>query len=161
LDDRPRHWIADLAAEGPVLYDDVGAIIGLAGTCGTVGGADTSAGPAVVVPANTPLAAVLQSAEILEALLDGAAGLVVVDDDGRPVGVVPTVRIQRELGREMAAPHEMGDAQPLGQRHVLPPPIRIQCGVCRRTNEFTRLRQAATQRCQHGDHDFVASYQAG
>ena len=150
MTDDARRPIADFAAapDAPfqVLLDDDGGPAGLVGPDGP--------GPAVVVAADTPLAVVLHARSVLEALLDGAGGVVLVDPAGRPVGVVAAGRLRAELTRDLAEPYELGDDQPLGLRHALPPPVRIPCDVCGRTNVFDRFQQTVTYRCQHGDHDF-------
>lgn len=133
-----------------VLIDEQGEPVGLVGPDGP--------GPAVVVPGDTSLFRLLYCEDVLESLLDGAPGLVVVDTGGRPAGVVPVEAVQAELAAEMAAPHELGDSELPGVRTSLPPPIRLRCGVCQRTNRFARFRHTQTYRCQYGGHDFVPSY---
>ncbi|WP_031072984.1 CBS domain-containing protein [Streptomyces sp. NRRL S-118] len=133
-----------------VLVDEEGEPVGLVGPDGP--------GPAVVLPAHTPVTDVLYSEEILDSLLDGAVGLVLVDADGRPAGVVPVEAIRTELAAEMAAPHRMGDSDLTGRRTAFPPLVRLRCGVCRQTNRFGRFRHTKTYRCQYGAHDFVATY---
>jgi hypothetical protein len=133
-----------------VLLDGQGAPSGLVGPDGP--------GPAVVVPADTPIVAVLHSAEVLEALLDGVAALVVVGDGPGPLGVVSAAALRSRLALEMAAPHRLGDADAYGRRTRLPPPIRIRCAECGGTNVFARISQSRTARCTHGDHDFVPDH---
>ncbi|MFG3288145.1 hypothetical protein ACGF3G_04975 [Streptomyces sp. NPDC048179] len=133
-----------------VLVDDQGEPVGLAGPDGP--------GPAVALPGDTALTTALYCEEVLEILLDGAAGLVVVDSAGQLAGVVPIEAVRLELAAEMAAPHELGDSDLPGRRTGLPPPIRLRCDVCQQTNRFVRFRHTETYRCQYGGHDFVPAY---
>ncbi|GGP15466.1 hypothetical protein LDL08_25380 [Nonomuraea glycinis] len=152
-----------LDGAGATVLDRAGftVLLGVDGEpAGLAGGGER--GPACVVEADTPLGDVLDSADLLHALVSGTPGLVIVR--GRDVvGVVGAEAIKAEIVRDTAsrlvAGRQLGDAQPHGRR-ATPPPSRIQCKTCGATNTFHRFSQAATYTCQHGDHDFVPYWSA-
>ncbi|WP_433510104.1 hypothetical protein ACQP2T_40340 [Nonomuraea sp. CA-143628] len=119
-------------------------------------------GPACVVEANTPFGEVLDSADLLHALVSGTPGLVIVRGKD-VVGVVSAEAIKAEIVRDtdsrLVSGRQLGDAQPYGRR-AAPGPSRIQCKTCGATNTFRRFSQAAAYTCQHGDHDFVPYWSA-
>lgn len=129
-----------------VLVDSAGATAGLVGHGGP--------GPAVVVPAEAPVPSVLACEDVLDALLDGVDGLVLIDDDARPLGVVPMEAIRTELAASLADPHTLAPGDLTGRTRGLPPPVRILCLTCGVANEFRRFRQHATYECRNG-HEFV------
>ncbi|MEO3876189.1 hypothetical protein ABGB18_46115 [Nonomuraea sp. B12E4] len=133
-----------------VLIDADGRTAGLVGSAGP--------GPAVAVPADTPLSAVLDLEEVLDALLGGADALVLTDSQDRPVGVVPAAAVRDELARSLADPHELGPGEGLASPRPLAPPLRIRCGVCGEVNGFVRFRQTETYLCVSEGHDFVPFY---
>ncbi|MEV0352217.1 hypothetical protein AB0H88_41180 [Nonomuraea sp. NPDC050680] len=134
-----------------VLVDAQGRTAGLVGPAGP--------GPAIAIPADTPLAVVLSSEEVLDALLAGADALVLIDPGERPVGVVPVPAVRAELARALADPHELGAGDGLGRPRSLAPPLRIRCRTCGEVNTFTRFQQTETYDCVSG-HDFVPFYGA-
>ncbi|WP_369253902.1 hypothetical protein [Streptomyces sp. R35] len=137
-----------------VLVDEEGTPRGLIDSGG--------AAQAVVVTDSTPLAAVLNSQKALQALLDGAVGLVVVDSSGDIVGLVDRTSVHKELACEIAAPHPLGsDFQPPGDAVWLPPPLRVHCAECGTVNEFRRFSWIKTYPCRGGDHDLVPLFEVG
>ncbi|MEV5408115.1 hypothetical protein AB0K60_04625 [Thermopolyspora sp. NPDC052614] len=132
-----------------VLVDDDGAPAGLVRA--------GQAGPAHVVEADTPVTDVLDSADLLHALVSGTPGLVIVREGGI-VGVVTAEAIKAEIvdaaSSGLVSGPQLGDAQPYGRRTEVGS-SRIRCAECGKTNTFRRFSQAGRYKCQYGDHDFV------
>ncbi|MEW2397108.1 hypothetical protein [Streptomyces sp. NPDC046862] len=122
----------------------------------------TGAWPAVVVPDDLAVEALLTDAPVLRALLDGVPA-VVVTRGGRPVGVIAAGTVTELLAAELAA---TGPGNVLGLE-VTPPgvpeapdpsaPLRLRCGVsvCRATNSFPRWPPDTDVECSAGGHLFV------
>ncbi|WP_157549455.1 hypothetical protein [Nonomuraea candida] len=158
--------VSEVMADVPVVASlPEGAVEGLSvlvdvdgGAAGLVG--PEGAGPAYAVAADTPVAAVVSSPDVLGVLVEGAPGIVVTRE-GRPVGVVTVQVLRDELQRITAsvAGRQLGsDHTTYGERARPAPAARIRCGVCGLTNEFTRFSRAKTYRCR-GGHAFRPYWQ--
>ncbi|EEP70588.1 hypothetical protein MCAG_00915 [Micromonospora sp. ATCC 39149] len=123
-------------------------------------------GPALLVAASTPVDELLTSNALVRLLDEHLPALVVVDDSGRPVGVVPAEALGEQLlrqldgdkwaayGTDVLAPPDpgvMGD--PLLAGRLRPPtaPIRIFCAYCGALNHLDEFPEPDRD-CAAGGH---------
>ncbi|KWV33451.1 CBS domain-containing protein [Micromonospora rifamycinica] len=126
-------------------------------------------GPALLIAASTPVDELLTSDALIR-LLSELPALVVVDDSGRPMGVVSAEalaeQVLRHLGRaawptygieplEAEVPFGMDD--PLLAGSLRPPtlPIRVFCQYCGALNHFDEFPEPE-QDCVAGGHQLRA-----
>ncbi|GIF06930.1 CBS domain-containing protein [Actinoplanes siamensis] len=154
--DRPAAELAGTSESVTVVADPDGRPRWVVGPDGPAG--------ALPVAADRPVSDILRSDTVLPLLADGLPGVVVVDDEGRAVGVIP-VEVLRDL---LVAANEsdpafsgvldgtvdvtlVGGARPADA-------IRVRCGVCQTVNELGEFPEPG-QPCAGGGHPLRPEWQ--
>ncbi|GAB2816996.1 hypothetical protein GCM10022221_13600 [Actinocorallia aurea] len=114
-------------------------------------------GAVVILPRDIPVATILGSPAVLDALEGGAPGIVVIDEDGRVVGAVPVARLRAAAAALLDEPRRLvSDAHTYGDAGRLPPVLRLPCGACGEVKEFEQFSRLESYTCVNG-HAFVLS----